>query len=216
LSEGIVYYVRAFAINTEGVSYGQMVSFKTLKHEYMDLGLSVKWATCNVGAYAPEEQGEYFAWGETKPKDEYTKETYKHYSVSSWNGYTTIWKYNSTDNRTVLDATDDAAAVNWGGTWRMPTKTEQEELMTKCTWEQTSINNVTGCLVTGPNGNSIFLPMARSKGDRYDDTYISGYWSSSLYTSNTMLAYCMSIWTNGPQFWDCKRYMGCPIRPVCP
>jgi hypothetical protein len=221
LQPNTTYYVRAYAVNSKGTSYGGLVSFRTIEEvnatpKFVDLGLSVKWATFNVGATKPEEYGDYFAWGETKPKEEYTKETYKHYYVSPFDGFTSVKKYNSSDNKIILESTDDAAMINWGGIWRMPTKAEQEELMTRCTWEQISINNVTGCLVTGPNGNSIFLPMAKSKGDKYDDTYTNGYWSSSLYTSGTMLAYCMSIWSNGPHFWDCKRYMGCPIRPVCP
>ena len=160
------------------------------EHAYVDLGLpsGTKWATCNVGATAPEGYGDYFAWGETAPKDDYSWETYKYCNGSE----TSLTKYcdNSsygyngfTDNKTILDLSDDAARANWGGKWRMPTTTEQRELINNCTWTWTTQNGVNGCKVTSKtNGNSIFLPAA---GTRRGTSVLSvgsygAYWSSSL------------------------------------
>ena len=125
-------------------------------HEYVDLGLSVKWATCNVGAVSPEDYGDYFAWGETEPKDFYAWSTYKwcNGSYDTLTKYCTDSKYGTVDNKTVLDLEDDAAHVNWGGDWRMPTKAEQDELYNNCTWEWTTQNGVNGYKVTSKiNGN---------------------------------------------------------------
>lgn len=153
--------------------------------EAVDLGLSVKWATCNVGASSPEEYGDYFAWGETEPKEVYDWSTYKWCEGTS----TTLTKYNTissdgtVDNKTVLEPEDDAATANWGGAWRMPTDAEMTELREQCTWTWTTLNGVDGYKVTSKsNGNSIFFPAA---GRRYisSDTpirYHGYYWSSSL------------------------------------
>ena len=137
-------------------------------HEYVDLGLSVKWATCNVGATSPEDFGHYFAWGETSPKDEYTEDNC------------------STCGKQMSDiagnAQYDAATANWGGDWRMPTKAEQEELLNNCTWTWTTQNGVNGYNVKGPNGNSIFLPAAGSrKSSLYGAGSGGGYWGSTPY-----------------------------------
>ena len=107
-------------------------------HNWVDLGLSVKWATCNVGATTPEGYGNYYAWGETKPKSTYDWSTYKYcngdrYSMTK---YCTNSEYGIVDNKTTLELSDDAAHVNWGGSWRMPTKAEQDEL-NNCTWTWT-------------------------------------------------------------------------------
>ena len=193
-------------------------------HEYVDLGLpsGLKWATCNVGANAPEEYGDYFAWGEVEPKATYNWSTYKYCNGSS----STLIKYcnNSSygnngfiDNKTVLDPEDDAAAVNWGGAWRMPTKAEQDELRNNCTWDWTTQNGVNGYKVTGPNGNSIFLPAA---GYMFEGTLIGAgsdgsYWSSSLGTGDPVYAYVVDF-NSGYVDWDCyDRYYGFAVRPVC-
>ena len=115
-------------------------------HEYVDLGLSVKWATCNVGASKPEEYGDYFAWGETSTKEEYTEE----------NSLT----YGKKMSDIAGNAQYDAARANWGGSWRMPTEYEWQELIDKCKWEWGKVTGVKVNKVTGPNGNSIFLPAA--------------------------------------------------------
>ena len=192
----------------------------TGNHEYVDLGLSVKWATCNVGASKPEEYGDYFAWGETQPKDYYDWSTYKWCNGS----YNTLTKYNNSssygtvDNKTVLDKTDDAAAVNWGGSWRMPTMAEQGELCEQCTWTWTTQNGVNGYKVTSKkNGNSIFLPAA---GYRYGSSlFYAGsygfYWSSSLITGNPYYA-CGLGFYSGSVGWNYDdRGYGFSVRPVC-
>lgn len=113
-------------------------------HEYVDLGLSVKWATCNVGADKPEETGTFFAWGELEPKEDYSEATSK-----------TIYEAMKDISG---DENYDAARVQWGATWRIPKKSEIMELTEKCTWEKVTVNGEYGRKVTGPNGNSIFLP----------------------------------------------------------
>ena len=117
-------------------------------HDYVDLGLpsGTKWATCNVGATAPHEYGNYYAWGETTTKSTYSSENSRTHGVSM--------------NDISGNPTYDAARANWGGTWRMPTEAEMEELKDNCTWTWTTQNGVNGCTITGPNGNSLFLPAA--------------------------------------------------------
>jgi hypothetical protein len=154
-------------------------------HEYVDLGLpsGLLWATCNVGAESPEDYGDYFAWGETSPKSDY--DTYKYYSSSTdeLTKYCTDSDYGLTDTKTTLDLIDDAARVNLGGSWRMPTSAEQDELREKCTWTWTTLNGIKGYKVTSKsNGNSIFLPAAgyRDGTDVYSVGSLGDYWSSSL------------------------------------
>ena len=158
-------------------------------YEWVDLGLSVNWATCNVGATKPEEYGNYYAWGETTPKTTYDWSTYKwcNGSYDTMTKYCTNSDYGTVDNYTVLGKEDDAASVNMGGSWRMPTYKEQAELQTKCTWTWTTLNGVNGYNVEGPNGNSIFLPAAGCRD--YSDLYRAGsygyYWSRSLNQLNS-------------------------------
>ena len=189
-------------------------------YEAVDLGLSVKWATMNIGANAPEEYGDHFAWGETTPKSAYIWSTYTLCKGSE----TTLTKYctssdlGTVDDKTVLDPEDDAAHVNWGGTWRMPTYDELDELKTKCTWVWTVQNGVSGRKVTGPNGNSIFLPAS---GYRYDSwlDYAGSYgyyWSSSLYTSSPNYAWYVSFNSSYFNWYNGYRYFGRSVRAVCP
>ena len=143
-------------------------------HEWVDLGLpsGTLWATCNVGANSPEDYGDYFAWGETETKEVYSWETYKwcNGSALTLTKYCTNPTYGSGffDDKTELDPEDDAAYVNWGSSWRMPTLEQLQELVENCTWTWTQQNGVNGSMVTGPNGNTIFLPAA------------SHYWNESL------------------------------------
>jgi len=186
-------------------------------HEWVDLGLpsGTKWATCNVGANSPEEYGDYFAWGETAPKDYYYWSTY---FDTNDNG-STFKKYNRNGGLTELQPTDDAATKNWGSPWHMPTFVQMQELLDNCTREWTTQGGVNGILVTGPNGNTIFLPAA---GGRWDyELYDSGsngvYWSSSRGRYDDDGAYDL-FFTSG--YWsqdgDDYRYYGLSVRAVCP
>ncbi len=191
-------------------------------HSWVDLGLSVKWATMNVGANKPEEYGDYFAWGETQPKDDYDWGTYKwcNGSYNTLTKYNTNSSYGTVDNKTTLDLSDDAARANWGGSWRMPTTEEQDELHNNCTWTLTTRNGVKGYKVTSKsNGNSIFLPAAGycySSSLYFEDRY-GVYWSSSLYTDSPLAADNMGFFISS--FWDWNdKYRDCgfSVRPVCP
>ena len=190
-------------------------------HGYVDLGLSVKWATCNVGANKPEDYGDYFAWGETKPKTTYNWSTYKwcRGSYDTQTKYNNKSGYGTVDKKRTLELADDAARANWGGSWRMPTKAEQDELREKCTWIWTTQNGVAGYRVTSKsNGNSIFLPAA---GYRYGSSLYSAgsygyYWSSSLDTDRPDYAYELYIYSDDVSRNYYRRYSGCSVRPVCP
>ena len=187
-------------------------------HEYVDLGLSVKWATCNVGANAPEEYGDYFAWGETQTKSTYDWTTYKwcNGSYDTQTKYCTNGSYGTVDNKTVLDKEDDAAAVNWGGAWRMPTDAELTELREQCTWTWTSKGSVNGYQVTGPNGNSIFLPAAGYRNDSSLSSAGRGcYGSSSLYTDYPYGAYGFGFGSDDVVVAGGSRSCGQSVRPVC-
>ena len=198
---------------------GKVVSGTENGHDYVDLGLSVKWATCNVGATTPDGYGDYFAWGETSPKSRYDWSTYKYYngSSSTYTKYNTESDYGTVDNKTTLDLSDDAARANWGGKWRMPTKAEQDELRNNCTWTWTTQNGINGCKVTSKtNGNSIFLPAA---GDRSNTSVSfvgsSGYyWPSSLYEGGPNGA-CYLYFSSGMVAWSAnERYRGLTVRAV--
>ena len=188
--------------------------------EAIDLGLpsGTKWANMNVGASAPEEYGGYYAWGETEEKINYDWSTYKwcNGSYDTQTKYCTSSSYGTVDNKTVLDPEDDVAHVKWGGSWRMPTLDEQKELLNNCTWKWTTQNGVNGYTVTGPNGNSIFLPAA---GCRYGaGVYGRGsygyYWSSSLYSYVSDYAYFLCFYS-GDYFWYYNsRCFGQSVRPV--
>lgn len=186
--------------------------------EYVDLGLpsGILWATRNVGANSPEEYGDYFAWGETEPKDVYGWSNYKwgNGKNNALTKYNTDSSYGTVDNKTVLEADDDAATANWGGNWRMPTEAERYELETHCTWEWTTHNGV-NCYkgISNNNGKSIFLPAAGSFGSGLHNvgTYCS-YWTSSLNTDSPVLAYRNA---QGSVSQSTARYYGFSVRPVC-
>lgn len=222
-----LYYVCAFVERPYGIAYSQPMSVTTGAdpfmdgYEFVDLGLpsGLKWATCNVGAITPEGYGDYFAWGETTPKTNYSWSTYKYCqgSSSTMTKYCYYSGFGTVDNKTTLELADDAAHVNWGGAWRMPTKAEQDELRNNCTWTWTTQNNVNGYGVVGPNGNSIFLPAA---GYRYNgslnlvdsDGY---YWSSSLSASASYYAYRLCIYSSNIGWNYINRYFGQSVRAVC-
>ena len=189
---------------------------------YVDLGLSVKWATCNLGASSPEEYGDYYAWGETSVKSEYTLQNYVFYNGGHEEADVLLSKYNSSkdhgtvDKKTRLEKEDDVAYVKLGGNWRMPTKDEINELRYECTWEWTSLNGVKGYIITSKsNGNSIFLPAAGyiSPIGKESVGVIGWYWSSTHdYSINSYhLRFSSS-------YYDCApigpRYFGQTVRPV--
>lgn len=178
--------------------------------EAIDLGLSVKWASCNVGATSPEEYGGYYAWGETEEKRECSWSTYK------WGTENNMAKYGHFDEKYVLDLEDDAASVKWGNGWRMPTLKEAEELLNDCTWEWITYNGVNGYKVKGPNGNSIFLPAGgfRNGVSTSDIGTWGGYWLSALNESYDSRA-CYIDYYCGVHINDCgTRSSGHSIRPV--
>ena len=175
---------------------------KSNGHYYVDLGLSVKWATCNVGASKPEDYGNYYAWGETGTKSSYTYDNSKTYGKQMYD-----IKGNSQY---------DAARANWGGTWRLPTKAELEELNNKCTWKWTTQNGVNGYKVVGPNGNSIFLPAAgfRGRSSLYNAGECGYYWSSTPYKSGSYSAYSLDFGSSAHYVSSSLRDSGHSVRPV--
>ena len=187
-------------------------------HEAVDLGLSVKWATCNVGANSPEEFGDYYAWGETEEKTDYSWFTYKwcNGSIDCMTKYCIDSDYGEVDHKTTLDLSDDVAHVEWGGKWRMPTLDEIEELRDECSWEWTTVNGVVGYKVTGPNGNSIFLPAAgyRNGTEVYRRGSRGYYWSGTLYEDSSYFAYYLYFYGGGHDWDGSDRYGGHTVRPV--
>ena len=170
-------------------------------HEYVDLGLpsGLLWATCNVGANTPEEYGNYYAWGETTTKAKYNELNSATYGLSN----SQLQSQGYIDNNGNLTAQHDAATVNWGGDWRMPTYDDLNELITQCTWTRARHNGVGGYKVKGPNGNSIFLPAAGSDG---------GYWSSSPGGSGS--ASYLYFYGDDHRMDYGSRFLGHSVRPV--
>ena len=243
LQDNTTYYVRAYAINSKGVSYGEQVSFTTKEillengHQCVDLGLSVKWATCNIDATAPEKKGGYYAWGKRYKPWNYDWTDYdKGFDNLTYNGTCDCCSGTYAVNPccgdlighvTELKPEDDIASINWGGNWRMPTKEEAEELINNCIWTYTKQKNVNGYLVTSKyNGNTIFLPLTgfttRHDEVTYEDQGL--YWTSSLDTSNedNLTAYILMCDYNYSEDHpivlvdDKARCFGLQVRPVCP
>lgn len=199
------------ADNVEYVDFSAKAPDPTLTAgEVVDLGLSVYWASCNLGASKPEETGDYYAWGETAPKASYTIDNYSYYNSS-----TTEY----IDIGSEISGTEyDAAHINLGGDWRMPTKTEMQELVDRCSWEWIQLNGINGYKVTGPSGNCIFLPAA----GYMQDNLLSynarlDYWTSTLSSYSTDHPYGLSGASNTI---NCATkllsniYQGYSIRPV--
>lgn len=189
----------------------------------VDLGLSVLWADMNIGAEFPEDFGNYYAWGETEPKELYVPSTYKWWDSSS-KQYTkyntpTIWGENG--HIVTLEPEDDAAAVNWGGKWRMPSRDEFAELVDNCTWTNAGPTLKEGKLVTGPNGNSIFIPSAALRSGTVPQGAGGGYYHSNTLSADKTCAYDVEIyfhWSFAKIYIQSGygRTAGLPIRPVCP
>jgi uncharacterized repeat protein (TIGR02543 family) len=211
-----------FCVASDITLYAQWYKNETnITHEYVDLGLSVKWATYNVGATKPEETGYFFAWGETRPKAKYNWSTYKwcEGSFGTQTKYCTDSYYGTVDNKTILELSDDAANATWGGSWRMPTKEENDELRTECTWTWTTQNGVNGYKVTSKtNGNSIFLPAAGARGGSglYSAGSDGNYWSSSVDTYYSHFAYLLYFGSDRMECYIRNRYFGLSVRPVLP
>ena len=194
--------------------------------DYVDLDLpsGTLWATCNVGASSPEGYGDYFAWGETSTKTIFDWSTYKwcNGSGASLSKYCTNSNQGDnffTDGKKELDIEDDAAYVNWGPAWRMPSKDQLDELRTECTWTWTAINNnVNGYEVKGENGNTIFLPAEfRTTNSSSGNTFSCGYyWSRTLYESDSHYAWYLYFnSSNVNTYYDTLyRCYGFSVRPV--
>ncbi len=192
----------------------------------VDLGLpsGIKWASCNVGAEKPEDYGNYYAWGEILPKEDYSWITYK-YANGNYNKLTKYCNDVSygdngfTDNKTTLEPEDDAAHMNWGGSWRMPTDAEWTELREQCTWTWTTQNGVNGYQVTSKtNSNSIFLPAAGYRNDTGLSNVgdIGYYWSSSLREYYPYNAWNLIFISDDVTMSYNGRGDGRSFRPVCP
>lgn len=192
--------------NTPSISNG----WKTYKPSdlYVDLGLNVKWMTCNIGASSPEQTGHQVAWGELQPKGWTSWDNYLY-----WNGSSFV-KYTQTNEvgiiMTILQPEDDAVYATWGGGFRMPTYTEWRELRLKCKWEEKTVNGVRGMEVISPfNKNSIFLPFKSGEDD-------ANYWSSELYTDkyDYMHAYDQRLKRPVSMFGTTPRYYQYFVRGV--
>ena len=213
LQQNTEYYFLAYAINSEGEALGQNIYFTTLEgeedniingYEYVDLGLpsGLKWAVHNVGASAAEDYGDYYAWGEIETKDSYTQQN----SVT----------YGMPMEDISGDPQYDVARALWGETWRLPTRDEQKELLDNCTWEWTSQNGVNGYLVTGSNGNSIFLPAAGYK-ENSSHTEVGEYgyyWSSTPQSNSNLGAYYLYMSSSSKLSYYYARVAGQSVRAV--
>ncbi len=236
LEANTIYHVRAYATTDAGTAYGLDKRFITIgcvgDHEFVDLGLpsGTLWATCNIGANSPEEYGDYFAWGEISPKDTYDWSTYQYCDGGDYNApyHNMITKYCNdpifgyngyTDTLTTLLPEDDAAMVNWGNGWRMPTSEECGELLRFTSFILTYQNGVYGGLFTASNGNTLFLPAAG--GSNENGLYFVGNivnWSNSLVTFESSRAWNMHVfpYVGHGQIGTgtIGRCLGFPIRPV--
>ena len=196
-----------------------------VEHTYVDLGLpsGTLWATMNIGANSPEDYGDYFAWGETAPKDDYTFSTYQwcNGSKSKLTKYCTDSSYGNNgfvDDKTELELDDDAARVNWGAEWKIPSKEQFKELIDNCSSEWTTQNGVYGWLFTSGNGATLFFPAAGARlGDNLSGAGEQGYyWSRSLYTTTPYEAYCLRF-SDSPNVgsnYVADRRIGHCVRPV--
>ena len=182
----------------------------------VDLGLSVKWASCNIGADAPEKHGDYYAWGEISSKSEYTWLTYQWCEGNT----ATLSKYSSNlDKKMHLEISDDVAQKLLDDNWRIPTYEEQRELVTRCDWIYTSRKGVNGYIVKSrKNSNSIFLPVTGCKSgtNLYGEEEFGYYWSSTVNHNDNTEAWILNFGAKGPGFYNSNRYIGRCIRPVCP
>ena len=204
---GVFYIVGTiFSISKDINLYAQWTEYvPSESNEYVDLGLSVKWATCNVGADSPYEYGENYAWGEVETKDSYEWSNYKwcNGTSTSITKYCIASYYGKVDNKTTLEIADDAASVNLGGNWRIPTTAEVEELMSECEWIW---QNAGYLVVSKVNGKSIFIPSAE---------YCAKYWTSDM-SDYSNLSDILYVSPSGYEKTYDERKKGLLIRPVLP
>lgn len=171
-------------------------------HNYVDLGLSVKWATCNIGASELPEFGDYFAWGELTTKGTYSEDSCSTFA-DSLNDISGNPKY-------------DVARAKWGSTWRIPTASEFEELVEKCSWVWVTLSFNRGYIITGPNGSSIFLPAAGVCIDHtlYGDDESGLYWTSSPKGFESDSTFSLQFHASEYEIVPTTRESGFSIRPV--
>lgn len=239
LSEETKYFYRAYLIlNEKKYEYGDIKDFTTKPrerdgeengHDFIDLGLSVKWATCNIGAAKPSAYGDYFSWGETAPKTNYSWENYSFYNGAP----TLVTKYclssesGPVDGKFILEAEDDAASVNWGGKWHTPTEDEWDELSQKCIHHWVTKEGIKGLQLTSTiNGKSIFLPATGDiRTTKFDQVGLFGhYWTANLLPKKfveegIITSYYATHIYLGEYYESYKRAYrneGRAIRPVCP
>ena len=239
LKPNTLYHYRAWIyLNQSQYEFGDIKEFTTEalpnngfenNHEWVELGLSVKWATCNVGANSPEKYGDYYAWGEIKEKYSYEWETYKFGYYYTYPDGTSKYYYTKYDHLSLetLVESDDVASVEWGGNWHIPSESNWKELLEKCTWEWTTQNGVNGYKITSTikdfTSNSIFLPAA---GRRMLDSLVcageeGAYWSNLLadydsYYSGPEYAYAVYFRSDYIRWKEEQRIVGVTVRPVCP
>ena len=178
----------------------------------VDLGLSVKWASCNIGAQNEWEYGGLYAWGETEEKDEYSLSTYKYYDAA-----TDTYENIGSD---IKGTKYDVAHVKWGGKWRMPNGAEMNELRTQCKLTEVTVNGTKGILCTGPNGNTVFLPYAPHQYGvrKYGEGDELRFWCSGIGMKSSYAVYAYSGHANGPVIDidnDTDRTDGFSVRAVC-
>lgn len=240
LEMNTTYYYMAYATNGNGTSNGNVMSFTTANeselagtlngHDWVDLGFpsGTRWATCNVGANSPEDFGDYFAWGETEPKLSFYWSNYRYSATGASYDDPRLTKYCNdsqygnmgfTDDLTVLEPSDDAATVNWGAGWMMPTHDEINELYAYCHITCATQNGVNGRLFTGPNGNSIFIPAAciYANNTYCNDFDFGDIWSRSLDVDNSSYAWHFNFSMEDYDY-HISNYLRCwgrSVRPVC-
>ena len=214
LKPNTTYYARAFVIlgGERGRTwYGNTVQFTTkdisYSSDFVDIGLSVAWATCNLGSSTPSNVGGYYRWGETE-----LSSSNKGYIWSGADGFT---RYNATDGKITLEASDDAASVHLGENWRMPTYDELMELRTNCVWTPATQNGVKGCTITGPNGKSIFVPISEGTSGEFSAEFLSS--SLSTYSNDAYrYVHALSYRYDDNVVYSLRTFRdwGKPIRPV--
>ena len=210
LEPNTVYHVRAYALRDSEYYYGEDKSFTTLEqngggnqgggngtyngHDYIDLGLpsGTMWATCNVGADMPEGYGDYFAWGETQPKTNYSWDTYQY-------------------------SEGDAAAANWGGDWHVPSEAQWRELLRNTTSTWTTQNGINGRLLRASNGESIFLPAGGYYWlENLNRVGADGnYWASTISSAGANYAMYYKFYSGNGEMAYNDLSIGYNVRPVC-